>query len=480
LASRDEDLFDIYVRTYGKVQSGTKLETRDYGTQTMDGFVPFPTDGKTAVAMAAEDVKFKAPMRSMPDVLERLRSLTGNSAPTTSSPANGRPERSPSLTMIGDWRQIRPLRRGGQGDVVLVEREPPKEHAIGVLKRLPGNFADDPKRVARLKHEIETVRDLKHPFLAEFLDCNFNDLWFVTRYAALGSLADHLGWFKGDVWRTLRMARDVALALQVSHEKGVIHRDVKPGNILLYDPNHVALTDFGIAHDSDQTEVTSTTERVGASWFRPPEAEHGRHEPVPAFDVYMLGKVMYVALSGGERFRREAFQQGPANLVTMFARPELAVFNTLLAKMIVEEPSQRFQTMGDVIRGIDTALARLSGQRFVEAEHRLIFMFGDTGGQRYSGDHPGLQLVPVWMPPTTRLIVDLRIHPGVQDARFAIEFWSDETKVIDSGELQSGRHEVAVPSGTGGRWMSLRVRRDHGWGSANISNLVVHALCGDD
>jgi serine/threonine protein kinase len=360
-----------------------------------------------------------------------------------------------------------------------VERTSPNEHALGVLKRVRADVADDPKRLGRLKHEIETVRDLKHPFIAELLDFNFNELWFVTRYAALGSLGAHLAWFKGDVWRTLRMARDLATALGVAHGKGVIHRDIKPANILLHDPNHVALTDFGIAHDDDQTEVTSTLERVGAQWFRPPEAEHGRHEPVPAFDVYMLGKVIYVALSGGERFRREAFQNGAADLVTMFARPELVLVNTLLAKMIVEEPTQRFQTMGEVIGGIDTVLARLSGQRFAEAEHRLLFMFGDTGSQRYSGDHPGLQLIPVWMPATTRLVVDLRIHPGAKDAHFAIEFWSDETKVIDSGRLQSGRHEVAVPAGTGGRWMSLRIGKDHGWGTANISNLVVHALCGE-
>lgn len=382
--------------------------------------------------------------------------------------------------MFGDWREIRALTPDGQGDVRFVERVGDKGHALGVLKRLPEAFAGDAKRVIRLKHEIETVRALNHPFIAELLDWNSDELWFVTRYAPYGSLAEHLAWFKGDVFRTLRMARDVALALQSAHEKGVIHRDVKPGNILLYDPNHCALTDFGIAHDDDQTEVTATAERVGASWFRPPEAESGRYEPTPAFDVYMLGKVVYVALSGGGRFLREHFQQGLADLAAELGRPDLASTHKLLEKMIVEDPSRRMQSMREVIDSLDATLARVLSSGSCSCDHgnRLIFMFGDSSGQRYSGDHAGLQMVSIWIPQTNRLTIEIRLHSMPVNARYGVELWKNESKIFDSGTLSMGRSEHAIQVEKYGCWASLRVRPDSGFGSAYISNLVVHAAIG--
>lgn len=389
------------------------------------------------------------------------------------------PRRAVDEKMIGEWRVVRPLRPGGQGDVKLVERVGPKEHALGVMKHLPPHLAEEQQRLGRMKHEIETIRALRHPFIAELLDFNFKDLWFVTRYAPMGSLNDHLSWFRGDAWRTLRMARDMAVALAVAHEKNIIHRDVKPGNILVRDPNHFVLTDFGIAHDPDQTEATRPGEWVGARWFSPPEAD-GRSQPTPAFDIYMLGKVIYTALTGGGRFPREQFAEGDANIVAMLGRSEFAAINKLLGSMVVANPEQRFQTSGRVVDEIDGVLSRLYGGGPGKRDYRLVFAFGDTGGQRYSGDHPGLQMVPVWMPTTSSLVIDIRFHQGVRDPLFAVEFWDDKVKVIDSGHLKPGRNEIAVTPTSSGQWMSLRIRRENSWGSANISNLSVHALSGDN
>ena len=122
----------------------------------------------------------------------------------------------------------------------------------------------------RFRHEINIVKTLRHPFIAEVLDSSADaEMWFVTRFAPLGSLADGVGWLRGDAWRTLRMGRDIASALHFAHQNGVIHRDVKPGNILVYGPDHFALTDFGIAHHPDQTRATAMGEKVGPGWFLP-------------------------------------------------------------------------------------------------------------------------------------------------------------------------------------------------------------------
>lgn len=308
-------------------------------------------------------------------------------SPPRSSDGGARAQRE----QIGDWHVIKALQRDGQGEVFLVEREGAAGHALGVLKRVPRDVATEPKRLVRFKHEIDIVQRLRHPFIAEVLDANLTgEMWFVTRFAPLGSLIDNVAWFKGDAWRTLRIGRDLGTALHAAHEKKVIHRDVKPGNILLFDPNHVALTDFGIAHHPDHTPVTSTAERVGPRWFLPPEAEHGRIEPTNAHDVYMLGKVLYYTLTGGGAFLREKFTEGGANIETMFNRPEFAVINHLFGLMIVEDPAKRLQTMDAVIATIDAALAHIYGRRTLDADSCLR-----CDGGRYE-EYGELN----WAPPT--------------------------------------------------------------------------------
>lgn len=412
-------------------------------------------------------------------IVESLIALVNERASTRTVPAQADREATKAET-IGQWTIVRPLRRDGQGEVFIVSR---RGYALGVLKRVPRDVTGDVKRLVRFKHEIQIVDKLRHPFVAEVLDANLNgEMWFVTRFASLGSLLDNVGWFKGDSWRTLRLGRDIATALRAAHAQNVIHRDVKPGNILLYDPNHFALTDFGIAHHPDHTAVSERGEKVGPGWFLPPEAEHGRPgdvDPRPSHDVYMLGKLLYYTLTGGQQFVRERFNVGEADIERMFGRPDYVLINKLFGRMIVEDADARFQTMNEVVAALDETIARLFGRGGYGTEYKLIFMFGDTGGQRYSGDHPGLQLVPVWLPPTSRLIVDMTIHPGVRDPKFGIDLWGDNVKVLETGLLKPGRNEVAVKPGVGGRWVRLNVRRDGDWGTANISNVVVHAAANE-
>jgi hypothetical protein len=399
-----------------------------------------------------------------------------------SAPANLAPRASSKSELIGQWRVVKSLRRDGQGEIFLVERAGLAEAAIGVLKRIPRDVAADPKRLARFRHEIEIVQKLQHPFIAEVLDTNLDgEMWFVTRYAPLGSLADNVTWFKGDDWRSLRLVRDIATALEVAHNNKIVHRDIKPGNVLLYDPNHVALTDFGIAHHPDQTAVTGTHEKVGPRWFLPPEAEYGRTEPGCGHDIYMLGKILYHVLTGGQYFLREKFTEGEANIETMFGRPEFVVINELLGHMIVEDPASRFQTMGSVIAAVDIALGRLYGGRHWarKREPQLVFVFGKNAGDQHSGDHPGVHLVPVWLPNANRLIVDIRFIIA-NNERYALEFWNEKEKVIDSGILKQGRNEVNVSHDVTEQWLYLRVRADDGSGTGQILNLVVHALGNSD
>ena len=267
---------------------------------------------------------------------------------------------------FGKWRVLGELGHGGQGSTKRVICE--EDQTQGVLKILlekhRENEESEAEGLARLRREIETMRKISHPCVLKFLDSRTDGLnpWFVTEYMPFQSLEKHLPAYRGDVWRCLRVARDVAVGLEAVHNENMVHRDVKPDNILLRDLDHVVLGDFGLIHTTDATVVTKSGERVGANWYRPPEAEGGRIEPTPAFDVYSLGKVIWKMLTGGAPpFSREHFRGPDSDITKVLNRSDLELVNDLLSKMIVEARDARLQSMADVIAAIDQVLVKCFG-----------------------------------------------------------------------------------------------------------------------
>jgi hypothetical protein len=295
------------------------------------------------------------------NTVARILEQTSNTKRDNAAPIA---QKSGAGNRYGDWIREEELGSGGQGVAYLARNGPTGQ--LGALKVLHRDKTGDlsEKAFGRFRHELQALQNIEHPCILKVLDFDLEAEvpWVVTEYLALGSLDKVLKATAGDAWRTLRLARDIASALAAAHAKEIIHRDVKPKNILLRTLDHAVLGDFGIAHISDTTQLTSTDEKVRAHWFGPPEAEAGKIEnPAPSFDVYSLGKVIYVCLSGGIQFQREKFRGGGANLVSQLQRPELESVNRLLDRMIVEDPAGRFQKMEEVIARIDETLGELFG-----------------------------------------------------------------------------------------------------------------------
>jgi serine/threonine protein kinase len=238
------------------------------------------------------------------------------------------------------------LSEGGQGHVFAVRDKTQTVEQLFALKRLK-NVGQQERR-ERFKQEVEALRRLSHPNILSVVDWDVDgdQPYYVAEYCERGSL-ESLGaqQFRGNVPGTMAVLLPVADALVAAHKAGVIHRDIKPGNILLRQDDTPVLGDFGICHLEDGVLVTLSDEHVGSVNYIAPEMRSGRRhlgDPSDRTDVYGLGKVMYWMLSGGHIFDQEDHR--PNSLVERLGEQRFEHVHMLLDRMIVETPSKRMES----------------------------------------------------------------------------------------------------------------------------------------
>ena len=264
----------------------------------------------------------------------------------------------PKTTLYGGrWKTGDGLGQGGQSHVF---------RAVDVTGQLPGEFALkrvlNPKRQERFRNEIEAIKRLSHANIIKLIDysalsetsLNEDRAFLVMPIAEGGDLSDteRLTIYKGSVEAVLNVAQQIASALKAAHAAGVIHRDIKPQNILFTGKGHgIWLTDFGICLIRGRDRPTETGEVVGPHGFMAPELENGGQLDVsPAADIYSLGKLIFYMVSGGIVVPRETVHDDRYD--TLFAAGERAQrLRYLLGRMISPMP-QRLQSMNEVIQGL--------------------------------------------------------------------------------------------------------------------------------
>ena len=237
------------------------------------------------------------------------------------------------------------------------------------LKVLHQQYNEDDDFVERFKREARSVAQLQHPNIVTVIDRGEEDgRQYIVFEFIDGENLKELVVRKGrlDVRDALEIAHEIAEGLAFAHENGLIHRDVKPQNVLLNGDGRAKVTDFGIARSLDvEHGVTQTGTILGTSNYLAPEQATG--QPVDAHtDVYSLGIVLYEMITGELPFPGENFvaiammhiQQPSPNVLDVRGDVPLRVAS-MIDRALEKDPEHRFPTMGAFAAEIEASLAEL-------------------------------------------------------------------------------------------------------------------------
>ncbi|WP_031096489.1 serine/threonine-protein kinase [Streptomyces sp. NRRL S-15] len=251
--------------------------------------------------------------------------------------------------LAGRYRLGDVLGRGGMGKVWRAEDEV-LHRTVAVKELTAGLYVAEADRAvlhARTQKEARAAARITHPGVVTVHDVieYDNRPWIVMQYVDGPSLADATK-ESGEIEprEAARIGLHVLSALRAAHDAGVLHRDVKPGNVLLARDGQVLLTDFGIAAIEGDSTITRTGELVGSIDYLAPERVRGG-DPGPASDLWSLGATLYTAVEGSSPFRRTSPISTMQAVVTEEPPPPLhggalaPVITALLRKDPADRPS---------------------------------------------------------------------------------------------------------------------------------------------
>ncbi len=266
------------------------------------------------------------------------------------------------LEQIGPYEILEKIGVGGMGTVYRARNT--RTGQIVALKVMRPEFAEDVSFIRRFRREATIASSLQSPNIVSFLEVGQQDespyiAMELVEGQSLASLVRSAGPLPTD--QALDIAIQIAQALYAAHEKGVIHRDISPQNILMTRDGIAKITDFGIARSESSATLTGTGTFIGKPSYAPPEVFDGHSDT--RSDIYSLGIVLFEMLSGRPPFVSSnplttmdmQVRQPPPKLNDLGVRVPPAL-QQIIDKCLQKSPAQRFQTPRELLQALTRAL----------------------------------------------------------------------------------------------------------------------------
>jgi len=274
-----------------------------------------------------------------------------------------------------NYEIIKEIGRGGMGIVYLAQdKRLDRKVAIKVLQIDPNlSEQESGKIIKRFYKEGQSLAKLTHPNIVSIYDIGDeeNHYYMIMEFIEGKSLARLLQ-IKSPfaVFLVLTIGIQIANALSYIHEKGIYHRDIKPGNIMLSDSGEAKLTDFGLAKlESAKKSLTQTGSLFGSLMYIPPEQALGAKSLDHRADIYSLGITLYELLTGVSPFQDETIavivkkvieeEPAPPSSIISDIPPEL---DAVILKAVKKEPEERYQTVKELAEDLEKIIKKRTGE----------------------------------------------------------------------------------------------------------------------
>jgi len=264
---------------------------------------------------------------------------------------------------LGNYEILEQIGCGGMG--VIYRARQRHSRRIVAVKRVLSYRADSHGALQRFRREAQAVASLDHPNILPIYEVSESEdglPFFSMKFAEKGSLREHLASLRNEPRKCVQLMAKVACAVEYAHSRGVLHRDIKPGNILLNDRGEPLVSDFGLAKLLDgNNDLTRSLTTLGTAGFIAPEqAGDGAVDLTPAADVYSLGAVLFNVLAGRPPFlgsnpvsviRQASETQAPKlrSLAPSLDRD----LETICARCLERDPKARYQSAGDLAADLE-------------------------------------------------------------------------------------------------------------------------------